>query len=137
SRRGRVRQRRGRVDLREQDPGRPGRAHPRPLLCATGRRGRSHEHPLCGRPHGGRERRLGPDRCLPGRQVQSEPETSAPPCEGGVPGARTDEDELMSTTIATETPTTNPTPADLDQLAVNTIRTLSLDAVESAQSGDR
>jgi transketolase len=41
----------------------------------------------------------------------------------------------MSTTIATATPTTNPTAADLDQLAVNTIRTLSIDAVERAKSG--
>jgi transketolase len=41
----------------------------------------------------------------------------------------------MSTTITTETPTTNPSAADLDELAVNTIRTLSIDAVERAQSG--
>jgi len=41
----------------------------------------------------------------------------------------------MSTTIATETPTTNTTAVDLDQLAVNTIRTLSIDAVERAKSG--
>jgi transketolase len=41
----------------------------------------------------------------------------------------------MSTTMTTATPTTNPTAADLDQLAVNTIRTLSIDAVERAKSG--
>ncbi len=41
----------------------------------------------------------------------------------------------MSTTIATETPTTSPNAVDLDELAVNTIRTLSIDAVELAKSG--
>jgi transketolase len=41
----------------------------------------------------------------------------------------------MSTTMTTATPTPPPTTADLDQLAVNTIRTLSIDAVERAKSG--
>ncbi len=41
----------------------------------------------------------------------------------------------MSTTITTATPTTHPTAANLDELAVNTIRTLSIDAVERAKSG--
>jgi transketolase len=41
----------------------------------------------------------------------------------------------MSATSTTAPPTTQPTAADLDQLAVDTIRTLSIDAVERAKSG--
>ncbi|HET8947229.1 MAG TPA: transketolase [Candidatus Polarisedimenticolia bacterium] len=41
----------------------------------------------------------------------------------------------MSATGTTATPATRPTAADLDQLAVDTIRTLSIDAVEQAKSG--
>src|SRR5439155_5205171 len=94
-----------------------------------GGRGRSHEHHLSRWPDRGVERGLGSRADVPGRRVQPGPATPAPPEQGRVPGAPTDEDKPMTNVAA---PMTN---AELDQLSVNTIRTLSIDAVERAKSG--
>src|SRR5262249_28905720 len=127
----RLRQRRRGVGLRQQDSGCPCRADSRPLLRRPRGRGRPHEHHLPRWPHRWAERGLGARADVPGRRVQPGPAPPAPPDEGVAPGASTDEDKLMSTTNVAA-PMTD---ADLDQLAINTIRTLSIDAVERAKSG--
>src|SRR4029453_6192405 len=79
----------------------------------------------------GAERGLGARANVPGRRVQPGPAAPAPPEQGRAPGAPTDEDKPMSTTnVAAPMPD-----AHLDQLSINAIRTLSIDAVERAKSG--
>src|SRR6185503_5389936 len=63
--------------------------------------------------------------------VHSCPATCAPPEQGGPAGTSCDEDRSMSATHVAE-PMTE---VKLDQLAVDTIRTLSIDAVQQAKSG--
>src|SRR4029453_13555219 len=102
-----------------------------PCFRGGGGRRRSHEHHLPRRPHRGAERGLGSRADVPGRRVQRRPATPAPPEQGGAPGAPTDEDKPMSMTNVAA-PMTD---AELDLLSINTIRTLSIDAVERAKSG--
>src|SRR4029434_9523517 len=104
---------------------------PGPSVCCAGGGGRAHEHHLSWRADRGAERRLGARANVPGRRVQPGPATPAPPEQGRAPGAPTDEDKPMSTTNVAA-PMTD---AQLDQLSINTIRTLSIDAVERAKSG--
>src|SRR5207245_1756223 len=101
------------------------------LFRGAGGGGRSHEHPLSRRADRGAERGLGARADVPGRRVQPGPATPAPPEQGRAPGAPTDEDKPMSMTNVAA-PRTD---AELDQLSINTIRTLSIDAVERAKSG--
>src|SRR5689334_19276820 len=128
---GRLRQRRGRLGLRQQGAGYSRRVDPRPLFRGAGRRGRSHEHHLHRWPHGGARRGLGSRADVPGRRVQPRSATLAPPEQGGLPGTPTDEDTPMSVTTVAE-PMTD---TKLDQLSIDTIRTLSIDAVQQAKSG--
>src|SRR5262249_33577153 len=128
---GGLRQRRRRLDLREQGARGPRGTDSRPFLSGAGSRGRSHEHHLHRWPHRGRVSGLGSRGHVPGLGVQRGAAASPAAEQGRKAGARTEEDGSMSTTGVT-TPTTA---AELDQLAVNTIRTLSIDAVERAKSG--
>src|SRR4030095_728366 len=92
---------------------------------------RSHEHHLRRRPHGGAGRGLGSRADVPGRGVQPGSATPAPPEQGGPRGPPTDDDNQMRVT-SVAAPMTG---TELDQLAVDTIRTLSIDAVQQAKSG--
>ena len=71
--RGDLRQRRGRVGVRQQGAGHPCGAHPRPLLCQARGRGRSPEHPVYGRQDRRTSRRLGPRPDIPGRHSSARP----------------------------------------------------------------
>ena len=66
----------------------PGRADPRSFLGAAGRRGRSHEHPLHGRPDRRSGSRLGPGSDLSRCPVQPGRSALASAEQGGVPGSR-------------------------------------------------
>ena len=131
ARRGDLRQRCRRVRLRQQGLGHTGGARARPLLRRPGRRRRSPEYPLHGRTHGRPCRRVGSREGVPRRRVQHGRSASAPPGQsdtaGNIAGQRP-KGSAMTTTAP-------PTEAQLEQLAINTIRTLSMDAVQAANSG--
>ena len=86
SRRGDLRQRRRRVGVRQQGSGHPRRADPRPFLGQARCRGRSHEHPLHGRPDRGTGSRLGSRPDFLAAEYQQRPATSASLGQSGFVG---------------------------------------------------
>src|SRR5262249_22165649 len=122
-----LRQRRGRRGLREQDPRRARRARARPLLGPPGGRGRPHERPLHGREDGGARGRVGPRRDLSRGAPEPGRAAPPPPRQGG---GRRDGKQRRRKPEGRDM-----SDAQLDELSINTIRTLSMDAVQAAQSG--
>src|SRR4029077_5900365 len=90
-------------------------------------RGRSHECALHGRPHGGAGGGLGSRSNLSDSRIQPGRKAFAPAGQGGISGkgtrrAMTEREKTMNDDT-------------LDQLSINTIRTLAIDAVQQANSG--
>src|SRR5262249_26107762 len=103
---------------REQDFWRAGLPDPGSLRGPPGRGRGRHERALPRRAHHRGRAGLGPHPGVSHRPVQRSRAASAAPRQGGRPRRRTHMKD-----------------AQLDQLAINTIRTLSIDAVQAAKSG--
>jgi transketolase N-terminal domain/subunit len=84
-----------------------------------------HERPLHGRPHGRPGSRLGVRRDLSGFRIQPGRAPPAPPEQSSCTRGGDQVTPLAETITST----------DFDQLSINTIRTLSMDAVQQAKSG--
>src|SRR5215470_9244688 len=113
-----LRQRGGHCRGRQQDSRGAGLPDPGSLRGPPGCGRRRHERALSRRAHHRGRAGLGPYPGISRRPVQWSRPASAAPRQGGRPRRRTHMKD-----------------AQLDQLAINTIRTLSIDAVQAAKSG--
>ena len=122
-----LRQRRRRIGLREQGPWHPSCVNSRPFFGKAGRRGRSHEHALYGRQDCRTSRRLGSRSDVSRSRVQSSAATFASLGQSSFAGG--------TKRIGKNRRRKTMTDEEMTQLAINTIRTLSIDAVQQAKSG--
>src|SRR5262249_14295456 len=113
--------------MRQQGPGCPRGADPRPFLRRARGRGRSHERAVHGRPDRGGGSGLGPGQNVPVVSIQSGRASPATTRQGYLPRSQSEHAVSQSVSAMTK--------EQLDQLAINTIRTLSMDAVQQASSG--
>src|SRR5262249_13680045 len=107
-------------------------ADQRPLFRCARRRARSDERDHHRLTHDRARGLVGSRAAISSRRIQRRPPPPAPFEQGGAVGASTDEDCEMSSIANVPEPRTA---ADLDQLSIDTIRTLSIDAVQRAKSG--